>query len=167
MRLTVDASVAVKLLLDEPGSDEARSYLPREVEGRSRIDFFLSAPALILLEVHNTLAKKFRKSEIDLSLLAYAEPLILRAIQVHDFDQSLARRARMMSLVANSWSMASPVPIAQSRRPFNIYDCVYIAFAEQHATTLLTADEPQATIAKEAFGIPVRFIDVRAAGQSE
>jgi predicted nucleic acid-binding protein len=165
MRLTIDASVANKLLLDEPGSDEARSYLPQQVENGSRIDFFLSAPTLVLMEVHNTLAKKFHKSLIELSKLAYAEPLLLQAITVNEFDLALARRARMMSLVANSWSKDGALPIGQSRKPFNIYDCVYIAHAEKYGTTLLTADKDQAYIARLAFDIPVIFIDVEALKQ--
>ena len=159
MRLTVDASVAVKLLLEEAGTEEARSFLPKIVDGLTRIDHILMSPALVLLEVHNTLAKKFHKELIDLSSLAHAEPLLLKAISITEFDQSLAKRARIMSLVANSWSRADADPIVQSRKPFNIYDCVYIAHAEKHDTTLLTSDRQQADIARNAFNVPVRFID--------
>ena len=166
MRLTIDASVANKLLLDESGSDEARSYLPMGSEIISRINYFLTAPALVLIEVHNTLAKKFHKSQIDLSNLANAEPLLLRALTINDVDQALVQRARIMSLVANSWSDPTNEPIGQSRRPFNIYDCVYIAHAEHYGTTLLTADKDQADIAQKAFNIPVIFIDVEAVKQS-
>jgi predicted nucleic acid-binding protein len=163
MRLTIDASVANKLLLDEPGSEEARSFLPKKIENNSRIDFFLSAPTLVLMEVHNTLAKKFHKSLIELKTLAAAEPLLLQAITVNEFDLELAKRARMMSFVAHSWSNEDALPIAESKRPFNIYDCVYIAHAEKHRTTLLTADRDQADIAKNAFDIPVIFIDAENA----
>jgi predicted nucleic acid-binding protein len=165
MRLTIDASVASKLLLDEPGSAEARSYLPKEVANGSRIDFFLSAPTLVLMEVHNTLAKKFHKSLIELSKLANAEPLLLRAITINEFDLELARRARIMSLVAHSWSNEEALPIAQSRKPFNIYDCAYIAHAEKYETTLLTADKDQAEIARKAFNVPAILIDVEALKQ--
>ena len=163
MRLTIDASVASKLLVDEPGSDEARSYLPKVSANGSEIDFFLCAPTLVLMEVHNTLAKKFHKSLIELPRLAEVELLLLRAITMNEFDLTLARRARIMSLVAHSWSNENALPIAQSRKPFNIYDCVYIAHAEHYGTTLLTADNDQAVIARKAFNIPVIFIDVEAA----
>ena len=162
MRLTIDASVAVKLFLDEPGSSDARNFLPKVVDNNLHIEHIPRAPALVLLEVHNTLAKKFHKSLIDLSPLAFAEALLLRALTVDEFDLRLAQRARAMSLVAHSWSGQDALPIGQSRKPFNIYDCVYIAHAERYSTTLLTADAQQAEIAWKAFDVPVIFIDAQA-----
>jgi hypothetical protein len=57
-RLTIDASVALKFLLDEPGSDEARQFYSEEKDGRFAVSNVLLSPTLVLLEVHNTLAKR-------------------------------------------------------------------------------------------------------------
>ena len=152
MKLTIDASVAIKFIVDEPGSMEARSYLPKLVGGEIEFEHSLLAPIHMLLEVHNTLAKKFKKSLIELSALENAHFILMRRFHFAALDIELIGSARSVTQ-----------PIGLSRVPFNIYDCLYIAHAQKHGATLLTADAELARIARDGFSVPVIVIDVEAA----
>lgn len=163
--LTIDASVALKFFRDEPGSTAARLYLPQEFNGRIVVDYALSAPTLLHLEVHNTLAKYFRSGAIDLSPLAEAADLLNRYIVFNPVGADLVMRARTMSLVAHSSSQPSAPSTLQTVRPFNIYDCIYIAHAELFNTTLVTADRMQHDLARDAFGISVALVDINPSAQ--
>lgn len=158
--LTIDASVALKFLLDEPGSEAARAYRPQEENGRLIVRNVLLAPALVLLEVHNTLAKKFHNAEIDVETFAKAPEFLRQLMRFDDVDWSLIERARHMSYLANTLSGRNPSRQPKAITLFNIYDCIYLAHAQKYETTLLTADEVQAEIARKAFSIPVECIAV-------
>ena len=163
MKLTIDASVAIKFIVDEPGSMEARSYLPKLVGGEIEFEHSLVAPIHMLLEVHNTLAKKFKKSLIELSALENAHFILMRRFHFAALDIELIGSARSISLRANEMASSVTQPIGLSRVPFNIYDCLYIAHAQKHGATLLTADAELARIARDGFSVPVIVIDVEAA----
>ena len=157
-RLTIDASVALKFFRDEPGSETARSYLPQLRNGAFTRAYELSAPILLALEVHNTLVKQLRRAAIDGEILSLAQPTLERYIAFDDVTQTLVERARMMSLTASAWARGQVLATDQSRLPFNIYDCIYMAHAERNRTTLLTADGEQAKIARQTFGLPVELL---------
>jgi predicted nucleic acid-binding protein len=158
MILTIDASVAVKFIIDEPGSDQARQYLPKRRGNFVENEHILTAPIHILLEVHNTLAKKFRKSLIDFTPLNIAHSLLKRRFRLDLIDIELVEKSRLISLHADFNSTANAFPIEVSRSPFNIYDCIYIAHAQKFGTILVTADRQLARIAKDGFAIPVELI---------
>jgi predicted nucleic acid-binding protein len=158
MKLTIDASVAIKFIVDEPGSTEARSYLPKVVGGLINVEHLLLAPIHMLLEVHHTLAKKFRKSLIELTALENAHSILIRRFHFAPLDIELIGSARSISLRANEIAR----PIGPSRVPFNIYDCLYIAHAQKLGSALLTADAELARIARDGFSVPVILIDVEA-----
>lgn len=158
MKLTIDTSAALKLVIDEPGMRTARSYLPEKRNGVYFIKNEIRAPILLALEAHNTLAKQFRRERLGPDVFFEMHPTLNYYITFDDLSASLAERARIISLIANSWSHRATTPITLTRNPFNIYDCVFIAHAEHFGSTLLTADERQAEIADKGFGIPVAFI---------
>ncbi len=117
MKLTVDASIAVKWFVAEPLCDEARTVLTR------RIQRF--APDLLLAECANTIWKKARRGEIT-DAQPYREELAnLPDILTLFPDRDLIERATRMA-----FEIDHP-----------IYDCLYLACAETALSDLLTADK--------------------------
>lgn len=113
--LVVDASVAMKWLVDEDGSEAAFALRDRD----------LAAPALLRIEVANVLrtlvARKAATSgeALDLFTLFQDAP-----VTIVDQDEALERRALQLGL-----DFGHPV-----------YDCVYLALAERMGRVLVTAD---------------------------
>jgi predicted nucleic acid-binding protein len=158
MILTIDTSIAVKWVLDEPGSLKAKTYLPQWNGDRIRLEHVFLAPSLVALELHNTIAKRHRRGEATFVQLAEAHFVLQCVGQLDPVDAELTRRAREMSLFAKHWLAnieGKPRPVLGT--VFNIYDCIYIAHAERRQSTLLTADKEQARIA-QVCNIPVEFI---------
>ncbi len=113
--LVIDASVAIKWVIAEPGTDEALSL--------RRFDLF--APDLLIAECANILWKKVRRGELDGAEAAMAARLLERA------DIELVPMRRMMErAVALSARLDHPA-----------YDCLYLCLAESRAGVLVTADE--------------------------
>jgi predicted nucleic acid-binding protein len=116
MALIVDASVAIKWFIDEPGSDMARRLW--------RDESVLLAPDLIIPEVCNAAWRKVRLGESD---PAQAKEITLRLRHgVIEFRPTapLARRAIGLAL-----DLDHPV-----------YDCFYLALAEAERVLFVTAD---------------------------
>jgi predicted nucleic acid-binding protein len=117
MNLIVDASVLVKLFVDEVGSEQAEELF--EIEG-DRI-----APDLVLAELGNAIWKKHRRGSLTtaqaLSAAEDAPGLFDRLVPTPD----LFPRAAALSLALDH----------------PIYDCFYIALAEREAAPLVTADD--------------------------
>lgn len=115
MRVVVDASVAVKWLVPEDGSDRAASLRTEE----------LFAPRLIRAEVANTLATLERRGEMSPADAADAFALFQDApVRIIDTDADLERAALAMAL--------------RLRHP--VYDCIYLSLAERIDASLVTAD---------------------------
>ena len=115
-RLVVDASVAVKWLVDEEGSEAADYLLEAEFE--------LHAPRLLAAEVANALWRKARRGEIergDAGLLAGAAATM--PVAWCD-DEDIAGEATRLALGLD--------------RP--VYDCLYLALAHRIEARLVTAD---------------------------
>lgn len=114
-RFVVDASVAMKWIVDEEDSDKAELFQGAEVV----------APALIMIEVGNVLrtlaAKQMLRDEcaIDLFLFLQTAP-----ITIIDADEFLERRAMELALAL--------------RHPINA--CVYLVLAVRMDRFLITAD---------------------------
>lgn len=158
MILTIDTSVAVKWIVDEPGSQAANSYLPEWKNNAFHISHILLAPSLITLEIHNTIAKKYRRGEATFAQLAEAEYSIRFIGNLDSVDEDLVKQARFMSMVATHWDTSiEGRPRPEPGTVFNIYDCIYIAHARRHKSTLLTADKEQARMAA-LFDTPVEFV---------
>lgn len=113
--LVVDASVALKWLIEEPDSEAALA-----LQGRD-----LVAPALLRLEVANVLRTLVargtanRAQALDLLALFQTAP-----VTIIDPDEALEVRALEMGL-----ELGHPV-----------YDCLYLALSERTGCTLVTAD---------------------------
>jgi|SRR4051794_9843720 len=137
--IVIDASVAVKWILDEQGSDEARDLLVAD----SKEATVLLAPSLLLLEVQYAVAKRYRNKQASEGQLQGTFPALMRIFRAFaPLDLSLAEAAAHIS------SKAGPLGNAVSR-PFSVYDSIYIALAVAHQATLRTADHTQASVASE------------------
>ena len=117
MRIAVDASIAVKWFVTEQWTDESRRLLARNVER--------CAPDLILSETANVIWKKARRQEIQTPHRYFAELGRLPAILLLRRCQDLIVRASAIAL--------------QIDHP--VYDCIYLAYAEDEGIPLVTADK--------------------------
>lgn len=113
--MIVDASVAFKWIFVEEGSDAAQALLGRDD---------LRAPNLLLVEIGNALWKKGVRGEVG-DHAAYATQVSI----VSSFVSIQSEAA----LIPRAVEMALSLEHA-------IYDCVYLALAEQLSDTLVTAD---------------------------
>lgn len=114
--LIVDASVAVKWVLDEAGDLEARAIIERRVP--------LIAPELIVAEVTNAAWRRYLKGDIPLSQA--------RLITI-DVPRMFSELFALAPLRGMALSIA-----AELRHP--VYDCFYLALAEEQEMTVVTAD---------------------------
>lgn len=113
--VVVDASVAVKWLVTEPGTDAAIALLSDE----------LHAPDLIHAEVANILWKKQMRNEIDQDVAAYSAE-VLTHVQM--------RIERCATLMTDAVALAV-------RLGHPAYDCFYLALALRIDGFLETADK--------------------------
>jgi predicted nucleic acid-binding protein len=114
--LVIDASIAVKWVVAEPGTDEALSL---------RSHARLIAPELLVAECGNILWKKVRRAELskDEALLA------ARLLQGADLEL-LPFRSLLQAAVSIAIDLDHPA-----------YDCIYVALAAARDCRFVTADE--------------------------
>ena len=128
-RLVIDASVAVKLLVDEDGAALA-TFVYRT--------FDLLAPALLLAECSNILWKKARKGE-----LSNAEAIT---------------RSAMLTRTNIVLHPMEPLVEAATREAIRLdhpaYDCFYLALAAAEDCPFVTADERLVRKVEAAGGGP-------------
>jgi predicted nucleic acid-binding protein len=122
--LVIDASVAIKWVIEEPGTREALSLR------RHR----LFAPDLLVAECANILWKKTRRNELTLQETLLAARLLQRA------DIELAPMRALLE-PATKLAIALDHPA---------YDCAYLALAESLSCDLVTADQRLCTKALPA-----------------
>jgi predicted nucleic acid-binding protein len=115
-RLIIDASVAVKLLVDEDGAALA-AFVYRA--------FDLLAPALLLAECSNILWKKVRKGELSKAEAMTRSVVLTRTSIVLRPMEPLVEAATRLSI-----DLDHPA-----------YDCFYLALAVAEACPFVTADE--------------------------
>lgn len=116
MSLIVDASVAMKWLVDEAGSDAALRL--RKCD--------LAAPTLLRIEVANVLWALAANGAMRAGMSKELFALFLRApMELVEPDDTLEARALGLAL--------------EIGRP--VGDCVYLALAERLGTRLITADQ--------------------------
>lgn len=117
MTYVVDASVAVKWFVEEPGSAAASALLASgEV---------LLAPDLVLMEASNTAWKKVTRGEMTQEQGA----AMVRALPLY-FDRLVHTEALVVRAYALAQQFAHP-----------IYDCLYLALAEREEVRLITDDQ--------------------------
>jgi predicted nucleic acid-binding protein len=118
--IVVDASVAVKWLLPEPGDAAAQELLATEER--------LVAPSLIRTEVAAALARRARLGEIEPRDAETAMGLWLQTL-----------RDGVIGLVADETDLVTALGLAiELSHPLR--DCLYLALAERLGAPLVTAD---------------------------
>ena len=132
----IDASVAVKWLLPEPGSDAAAALLDSGEQ--------LIAPALIRIEVTAAILRKVRMQEIDARGGAVAFRLWLQCLV-----------DGVITLVPDDVHLAAAWAIAL-RLKHPLQDCLYLALAESRRAVLITADKKFA--AHDASGKRIQLL---------
>ena len=136
--LVIDASVALKWVVNEAGSSAANALLDRAVTGT----ILLVAPEHLLGEVGNGLRKRVAQGVLsgDDALRAMDAMLALDM----EFVSGAARWARTLA-DALRWSVTT-------------YDALYIAIAVDLDAELITADL-RLLASGQTFGLPVRELD--------
>ena len=115
--IVIDASVGVKLILPEPGFELALSLCARKT---------VWTGPLFWAEVGNVLATRVRDRRLT---QAAADEAWSRLLQ-----RNLLQADETLKIVSNGLAIAH-------RLAHPVYDCIYLALAEQLSTILVTADE--------------------------
>jgi len=117
MTLVVDASVAMKWLVREPGNEAARALFDEPDP--------LIAPDWLLIDAASTLWKKVQRSEL---------------LGIHA-ARHLTDLPEFFSRLYPSAPLADEALEQGFRLHHSVYDCLYLALARREAATLVTADE--------------------------
>ncbi len=112
----IDASVAVKWFVAEPGHEKAMEVLRSGTE--------LVSPDLVLLETANVLRRKCKRGELSQEQWQR----VIEALPSY-FDWLLPSSGLIKAAVQLAIELDHPV-----------YDCVYLACAASLGTTVITAD---------------------------
>ncbi|MFO1170065.1 MAG: type II toxin-antitoxin system VapC family toxin [Hyphomicrobiaceae bacterium] len=132
--IIVDASVALKWVVPEEGSDRARGLLEHEV---------LAAPDLMWTECANVLWVKARRGQITretaMAALAAIDAAPIRCLSARDYSKAAQTIAFELDQTA--------------------YDCFYLATSLAERAILVTADE---AFARAAMAHPVYRASIRA-----
>lgn len=135
MTVVVDASVAIKWVVSEAGSQEARELIARET---------LTAPDLLLAECANVLWAMARRKQISpadaAAGFAAIESAPVRLIPV----RSHAKAAQALAFELDQ----------------TVYDCLYLAAAITEHATLVMADDAfvRAAAANASYAAAVRSL---------
>ncbi len=113
-RFVIDASVAIKWVVEESGTEDALALRSRE----------LLAPELIIPECANILWKKVKRAELTARESSIAARLLQRAS-----IGLLPMRDMLESAAALAVEIDHPA-----------YDCIYLVATQIHGTLLVTAD---------------------------
>ncbi len=114
MTLVIDASVALKWVLDEAGSDIARTLLAES----------LTAPAFWQAEAANAIWKRARRGELSPAEASNGLAILTASVVV-----SIPIEIDLEKALSIAMEIDHP-----------IYDCLYLAAAERLSTQLVTAD---------------------------
>ena len=118
--VVLDASVAVRWVVPETGSEEAAALLGQSLAWL--------APRLLVTEVASALRRKVGGGEISGHVASYALGTIVDAI-----DDGVIQLAEDEHIVASALALA----ITLDRK---VPDCLYLALAEREGAALATAD---------------------------
>jgi predicted nucleic acid-binding protein len=138
--IVVDASIAAKWYLHEPGSEEAAALLTSAA--------ILVAPSLIRIEVTGAIIRRYREGKLSRELAREACDL-----WEADIESGAIRLVPDQTLVIPARTIALQIRHA-------IQDCLYLAVAvESGCERLVTADPTFHIRARSAFP----FVDLHAA----
>jgi len=116
MTLVVDANVAVKWFIQQPGSDRARVVQAHKEP--------LVAPALLIAETANGLWRHVRRGDVTASQARIAVVGLPKWFDELVEDQVLAARAMDLAVELD----------------YSPYDCIYLALSLARSAPLVTAD---------------------------
>lgn len=116
MSLVVDASVAVKWVVDEEDRDKARALLFGEDA--------LIAPAFLMIETANVLGIKVSRGQLESKQAEQGLQTIRAALAELVPDEQLAAEALQLAMKLNH----------------SVYDCTYLACAAQRGAKFVSAD---------------------------
>ncbi len=134
-RLVIDASVLIKLFVNEDGSREVASAVKKADE--------LLAPDLLLAETGNILWKYVRRDD-------------LAAADANEILAEIMRTPIQFTATGDLIESALKLAIETDR---TVYDCLYLALAVQSKEVLLTADERLANaLAATPFAKHIRHV---------
>jgi predicted nucleic acid-binding protein len=129
MPLVIDASVAVKFLVRESGTDKARTLLASPEP--------LIAPDWLLVEAANTFFKKVKRSEL---------------LQVHAV-RHLQNLPEFFETLFPAYQLLDEALRHAFRLRHAVYDCLYLALALREGCALVTADEKfAAAVVRGGYG---------------
>jgi len=114
----IDASVIVKWFLNEKDSDKALKIREDHILGK----ITLIVPELMFLEVTNAL----RYKKLDQDKLSYTNKSLWKyQFKIQNLNEDLLKKATSIAIKYN----------------ITIYDSLYIALAQTHKTSMITADK--------------------------
>lgn len=117
----VDASVGIKLFVDEPLSEQAHALFGGLVADLTGV---LHVPDLFYIECANVLLKYQRR---------FGMPLA-------DAQQNLADLCRLALVVTTTAELSEEVLLLAARHNLSAYDACYLALAQRLGLPLVTAD---------------------------
>ena len=133
MRLILDASIALKWVLEEPDSPTALRFRDEAAAGR----YTLLAPDIFQFEVAYSLTKAERR----------------RAIQVGEAEDMAADVfAEMPELYPATDLLFAAIRLSSALRA-GLYDCLYLVLSEQKGIPVLTADSKLISAAHSRFSL--------------
>jgi predicted nucleic acid-binding protein len=132
--LIVDASVAVKWLLDHADSERARALQEQDLR--------LVAPDLVHAEVGSALWKVARAGQITGDKAVEGLKLVVNSFDAFEPIEVLSEQALRLSL-----ELGQP-----------IYDCFYLALAQRDAAPLVTADRKLAKLGERLPTLDIRLL---------
>jgi len=141
--LVVDASVGIKWVIDEEGSDPAVAL----IQGRRLI-----APSLFWIETANVLAMKTKRGELS------------RAAATDAWHDLMAAPLEIVPVGVEATEQA--LMLAQDLQ-HTVYDCTYLATALDNNCPVITADRRFATIAATQPYLSGRVLVLSAAGTNQ
>ncbi len=121
MKFVLDCNTGVKWELPETDSAKACAVLDDFLAHRCE----LLAPDLFPVEIAHALAKAERQNVV---AAGFARPALLRIL-------------KMLPTLHPSWPLLPRAIEIASRYRIGVYDCLYVALAEQQQCPLLTADQ--------------------------
>lgn len=133
----LDASVAVRWLVPERGSEVAADLMQRPISW--------TAPHLLVIEVTAALRRKVVASELRIEQASQALGILLQAIDSGVVDLA-ADETLALSALQSAVLLKHKVP-----------DCLYLALAQREGAALATADTTLARLAEDQ-GVAVLMV---------
>lgn len=128
VHVVLDASVAVRWIVEEVGSAEAAALLEKDIAW--------IAPRLLLTEVASALRRKVADDALDAAVAAQSLDALLQAVA-----DGIIRLVEDERMVAQALLLA----LALGHK---LPDCVYLALAEREGAAIATADDRLTRLAR-------------------